>query len=140
MLENNAGRSREDRFTMFTCQCHPCSKRLYGLSDRQSLPLYLFVHMPALLSCYMYVLGHSPHAVALVPMILSLYICILQNGWTALMCSSKKGHREVVEILLQHGTNVDMQEEVRRGSFDLYVVQIDKQYFELAKKWYQHKI
>lgn len=39
--------------------------------------------------------------------------CKLQRGWTALMSASKNGHANVVEILLQYGASMDMQDEVR---------------------------
>ena len=35
-----------------------------------------------------------------------------QNGWSALMYASLKGHVEVVDKLLQHGATVDLQKEV----------------------------
>ena len=35
-----------------------------------------------------------------------------QNNWTALMIASQNGHVEVVNILLQNGAHVDVQEEV----------------------------
>ena len=43
-------------------------------------------------------------------------LCIMQGGWTALMLAANNGHTNVVEILLQHKPNVDMQNEVSTGS------------------------
>ena len=46
--------------------------------------------------------------------IIALVLCIIyQDGWTALMYASRKGHMEVVKLLLDHGANKDLQDEVR---------------------------
>ena len=36
----------------------------------------------------------------------------LQEGWTALMAAANNGRYGVVDILLQHGANPDMQDDV----------------------------
>ena len=41
------------------------------------------------------------------------------NGWTALMRASKKGHREVVEKLLENGAKIDLQN--KNGSTALMI-------------------
>ena len=43
---------------------------------------------------------------------MSLDLLCLQNGVTALYVASHNGHVEVVNILLQNGAHVDVQEEV----------------------------
>ena len=45
--------------------------------------------------------------------LISNIICIVyQDGWTALMIASEKGHKEVVKLLLDHGANINMQNKV----------------------------
>ena len=41
-----------------------------------------------------------------------VYYIMCQNGWTSLMVASQNGHVEVVDKLLQHGANVDLQKKV----------------------------
>ena len=41
-----------------------------------------------------------------------MYKLCLQNGMTALYVASHNGHVEVVNIVLQNGAHVDIQEEV----------------------------
>ena len=36
----------------------------------------------------------------------------LQDGWTALMMASKAGHTESVQVLLDKGADVNMQDKV----------------------------
>ena len=43
--------------------------------------------------------------------VLTIVVLPLQDGKTALMVASKKGHEVVVEALLKAGTTVDMQSE-----------------------------
>ena len=42
-----------------------------------------------------------------------MHIVVLQDGRTALMVAAQDGHREVVELLLQHGADVNAEDEVR---------------------------
>ena len=42
-----------------------------------------------------------------------MHIVVIQNGYTALMRASEKGHTAVVELLLQHGADVNAKGEVR---------------------------
>lgn len=37
------------------------------------------------------------------------FICNTQDGTTALMAASVRGHKDVVDALLRHGANVDQQ-------------------------------
>ena len=46
------------------------------------------------------------------PFVTIVYILSSQNGATALYVSSQNGHVEVVNILLQNGAHVDVQDEV----------------------------
>ena len=39
----------------------------------------------------------------------------IQDGWTALIGASNKGHHKVVELLLGVGANPDLQDKVRTG-------------------------
>ena len=46
----------------------------------------------------------------------------LQEGWTALMAASRRGHFDIVEQLLVHGANPNMQDYVsflHTEAFDL---------------------
>ena len=62
------------------------------------------------------------------------------------MSASKGGHTEVVEILLQQGANVDMQEAVSTGitfSMECFILNTmvslyvtEEQHCELVEKWY----
>ena len=38
---------------------------------------------------------------------------VLQDGQTALMDAAQNGHREVVELLIKHGADVNAKDEVR---------------------------
>ena len=40
--------------------------------------------------------------------------CVPQNGLTALMCASDKGHTAVVQLLLTSGAQVNLQDAVVR--------------------------
>ena len=42
-----------------------------------------------------------------------MHIVVIQDGWTALMRASAEGHTAVVELLLQHGADVNAKDEVR---------------------------
>ena len=45
--------------------------------------------------------------------IIVLVLCIIyQDGHTALMHASQDGHMEVVKLLLDHGANKDLQDNV----------------------------
>ena len=41
--------------------------------------------------------------------------CVPQNGLTALMWASGKGHTGVVQLLLTSGAQVDLQDQVRHN-------------------------
>jgi len=41
-----------------------------------------------------------------------LSVVDLQEGWTALMAASRRGHLDIVEQLLVHGANPNMQDYV----------------------------
>ena len=45
--------------------------------------------------------------------ILSMHIVLIQEGPTALMRASMKGHTTVIELLLQHGADVNAKDKVR---------------------------
>ena len=40
------------------------------------------------------------------------FITLLQNGWTPLHFACYEGHTEVVEILIKHGAQLDIRDEV----------------------------
>ena len=40
-------------------------------------------------------------------------LCLIQDGWSALMLASDSGHTEVVQLLLSSGAKVDLQNKVR---------------------------
>ena len=42
-----------------------------------------------------------------------MHIVVIQDGSTALYMAAQNGHREVVELLLQHGADVNAEDEVR---------------------------
>ena len=42
-----------------------------------------------------------------------MHIVVIQYGWTALYIAAQNGHREVVELLLQHGADVNAKDKVR---------------------------
>ena len=42
-----------------------------------------------------------------------MHIVVIQWGETALMFAAPDGHREVVELLLQHGADVNAKDKVR---------------------------
>ena len=42
-----------------------------------------------------------------------MHIVLIQDGWTALCAAAQDGHREVVQVLLQHGADVNAKDEVR---------------------------
>ena len=42
-----------------------------------------------------------------------MHIVVIQDGDTALMLASCKGHTAVVELLLQHGADVNAKDDVR---------------------------
>ncbi len=35
-----------------------------------------------------------------------------ESGWTALMCASANGHREIAQLLLEHDPDVNAQDKV----------------------------
>ena len=41
--------------------------------------------------------------------------CVPQNGLTALMCASVKGHTDVVQLFLSIGAQVDLEDKVRHN-------------------------
>ena len=43
-------------------------------------------------------------------------LCLVQNGQTSLHIACSKGHDKVVEALLNHGAQVDVQDEVSNMS------------------------
>ena len=45
--------------------------------------------------------------------IYSVYIVVIQDGQTALMFASRNGHGEIVELLLQHGADLNVHAKVR---------------------------
>ena len=42
-----------------------------------------------------------------------MHIVVIQDGITALMVAVQNGHREVVELLLKHGADVNAKDKVR---------------------------
>ena len=44
---------------------------------------------------------------------------VSQNGMTALMCASARGHTDIVELLLLSAAQVDIQSEVVRHNINL---------------------
>ena len=42
-----------------------------------------------------------------------MHIVVIQNEVTALFIAAQNGHREVVELLVQHGADVNAKREVR---------------------------
>ena len=40
-------------------------------------------------------------------------LCHVQDKWTPLMIASQNGHVDVVNVLLQHGASVHLQNKVR---------------------------
>ena len=42
-----------------------------------------------------------------------MLIVVMQDGWTALMAAASHGHREVVELLIQHNADINAKDEVR---------------------------
>ena len=45
---------------------------------------------------------------------MSLLTCVyVQHGWSSLMLASDRGHVEVVDMLLKHGANPNIQNQVR---------------------------
>ena len=52
----------------------------------------------------------------------ALFHGVPQYGWTALMLASEEGHTDVVQLLLSHGAQVELQEMVRhKHQLDSYV-------------------
>ena len=43
---------------------------------------------------------------------MTLILCFVQFGWTPLYTASSNGHDKVVQALLDHGVQVDVQDEV----------------------------
>ena len=39
----------------------------------------------------------------------------IQDGWTPLLWASRKGYRDIAELLLKHKAAIDHQDEVTRG-------------------------
>ena len=53
------------------------------------------------------------HVIVITPFSVYMYIySTLQNGWTALMKASSKGHVECVNLLLNKGASVNLLDEV----------------------------
>ncbi len=42
-----------------------------------------------------------------------MHFVVIQDGWTALMRASREGHTAVVELLLQHGADLNVENIVR---------------------------
>ena len=42
-----------------------------------------------------------------------MHIVVIQGGWTALMAAAQNGHKEVVELLLQHNADINAKHNVR---------------------------
>ena len=40
------------------------------------------------------------------------FMTLLQDGWTPLLFACSGGHKEVVEILIKHGAELDMKNKV----------------------------
>ena len=40
------------------------------------------------------------------------FVCVLQEGWTALFFAAKLNHVEIVKMLVAHGTAVDIRSKV----------------------------
>ena len=57
------------------------------------------------------------HVRARVLMRLSTIICFLymQNGYTALLLSASYGHPDILELLLQHGADINIKNKVSRS-------------------------
>ena len=41
--------------------------------------------------------------------------CTLQNGWTPLHVASLEGHKDIAQLLLEHGAGVNTVNNVRRS-------------------------
>ena len=51
-----------------------------------------------------------------VVIVVVVYTVSFQEMWSSLMVASQNGHVEVVEMLLQHGATVDLQNNVYNAS------------------------
>ena len=60
---------------------------------------------------------------------------VLQDGQTALMDAAENGHREVVELLIKHGADVNAIDEVSICSDGHYTL-FDEQAFKLTQYMY----
>ena len=49
---------------------------------------------------------------------LSLFL-FLQNGWTALHFAARKGFEDIVKILVEHGSNIQLEDQVFIFFFDI---------------------
>ena len=67
----------------------------------------LFIYV--LFFCVYQIYGHNVWCVC----ISSMHIVVIQDGWTALKAAARNGHREVVELLIQHGADVNAKDKVR---------------------------
>jgi ankyrin repeat protein len=47
----------------------------------------------------------------------------MQNGYTALLCAAYYGHADAVEILIEHGADVDHQDKVKSSRIDIREVE-----------------
>ena len=59
--------------------------------------------------------GSSARPICTVIALIRVYRGFMQRGSTALMWAALNGHSEIVEVLLQYGARIHLQDHVRRG-------------------------